>query len=171
MTTRVFIRTAGNRDVEAIRALLTASWHATYDAIYGVERVNEICASWHASDRIAQNVQRPDGEFLVADDGECLLGVAFATAAEEGRLVTLHQLYVRADAQGHGIGGELLAEIEGSFHDAALVRLEVEERNARAVAFYIGQGFVESGRADHCGGDSAAGIPALKMEKPIVWMD
>ena len=43
-----FVRTAGRNDLEAISELLGVTWHATYDAIYGVERVREITASWHS---------------------------------------------------------------------------------------------------------------------------
>ena len=38
----MFVRTAGAQDIKAIRALLIETWHATYDSIYGVEKVTEI---------------------------------------------------------------------------------------------------------------------------------
>ena len=38
----MFVRTASARDLPAIRALLVATWHDTYDGIYGVERVTAI---------------------------------------------------------------------------------------------------------------------------------
>ena len=44
----MFVRTASERDLETIKALLVETWHATYDAIYGVERVNEITTEWHS---------------------------------------------------------------------------------------------------------------------------
>jgi hypothetical protein len=31
----VFIRTAGERDLDEIRTLLVETWHDTYDGIYG----------------------------------------------------------------------------------------------------------------------------------------
>ena len=36
------MRTASERDLDAMRALLVETWHATYDAIYGVDRVTAI---------------------------------------------------------------------------------------------------------------------------------
>ncbi len=82
----------------------------------------------------------------------------------------LHQLYVRPGMQGRGIGGLLLDEIEGCFPGADKVRLEVEEKNAKAVAFYTAQGFSQVGRTANCGSDQS-GIPALVYERPIVWED
>ncbi len=72
--------------------------------------------------------------------------------------------------QGRGVGGLLLDEIENAFPEADKVRLEVEEKNAKAVAFYVGQGFSEVGRTENCGKDQS-GIPALVFERPIVWAD
>ena len=53
----------------------------------------------------------------------------------------LHQLYVRPAHQGHGVGGMLLDEILNCFPEAETVRLEVEEANVRAIAFYEAYGF------------------------------
>lgn len=166
----MFVRTAGQRDVAAIRALLAEIWHATYDAIYGAPRVNEIIEAWHAPQAVARNIDQPEGEFLVADDGTQIAGMAFAIAADSGKTISLRQLYVRPSMQGRGVGGLLLDEIEGSFHDAEKVRLEVEEANAKAIAFYVAQGFVEVGKNDGVGG-AVGPLPALVFERPIVWAD
>ncbi|TIV74013.1 MAG: GNAT family N-acetyltransferase, partial [Mesorhizobium sp.] len=44
----MFVRTASERDLVAVRALLVETWHATYDAIYGAERVTAITDDWHS---------------------------------------------------------------------------------------------------------------------------
>ncbi len=44
----MFVRTASERDLVAIRALLVETWHATYDAIYGAAKVTEITDEWHS---------------------------------------------------------------------------------------------------------------------------
>lgn len=68
--------------------------------------------------------------------------------------------------QGRGIGGLLLDDILNSFPDAEMVRVEVEERNDRALKFYLTQGFLQSGRIANCGGGASA-IPALVLEKSL----
>jgi ribosomal protein S18 acetylase RimI-like enzyme len=166
----MFVRTAGPRDLPAIRALLVETWHDTYDAIYGRERVTAITDDWHSIPSLQARLDKPNSEFVVADDGKAIAGMAFASAIDEGKTVMLHQLYVLPARQGGGIGGLLLDEIESAFPDADKVRLEVEEANANAVAFYLGQGFSQVGRTANCGKEQS-GIPALIYERPIVWID
>lgn len=166
----MFVRTAGERDLKAVRELLVETWHATYDDIYGVAKVTEITDDWHSIKSLRARLEKPRSEFVLADDGKVVAGMAFATAVDDGKTVMLHQLYVRPAMQGRGIGGLLLDEIENAFPEADKVRLEVEEKNAKAVAFYIGQGFSEVGRTENCGKDRS-GIPALIFERPIVWAE
>ncbi len=74
--------------------------------------------------------------------------------------------------QGRGIGSMLLDEICDSFPEATRVRLEVDAQNARAIAFYISQGFLEVAKVAHCGA-ADSGIPALVMERASeaqVWL-
>jgi ribosomal protein S18 acetylase RimI-like enzyme len=160
----VFVRTASDRDLDAIRALLVETWHATYDSIYGLERVTAITDDWHSLPALKRRLDQPSAEFLVADDGKRLGGMAYASVDAMGKTVMLHQLYVRPAFQGHGIGGMLLDEIVESFPDATLFKLEVEEANAGAIGFYISQGFVQSGRTANCGAEQS-GIPALIFER------
>lgn len=160
----MFIRTAGPNDLPAIRDVLVETWHATYDGIYGAARVTEITNDWHSLGSLRAQLDKPDAEFVVADDGVAIAGMAFAGTADDGKTVTLSQLYVRPGRQGQGIGGLLLDEIIESFPDAERIRLEVEPANARAIAFYRTQGFVEIGRTENCGKDQS-GIPALILER------
>lgn len=90
----MFVRTASSRDIPAIRALLVETWHDTYDAIYGKDRVTQITDSWHSMTLLGERLSLPRSEFLVADDGKMIGGVAFATAQDEGKTLMLHQLYV-----------------------------------------------------------------------------
>ncbi len=162
----MFVRTAGERDVAAVRDLLVETWHATYDAIYGSDRVTDITDDWHSVASLKARLAKPCSEFLLADDGKSIGGMAFATADANGKSVMLHQLYVRPSFQGRGIGGMLLDEIIESFHDAERIRLEVEEANAPAISFYLAQGFAQVGRTANCGADQS-GIPALIFERRL----
>jgi ribosomal protein S18 acetylase RimI-like enzyme len=161
-----FVRTAGERDLEAVRALLVETWHATYDAIYGADRVTEITDDWHSIASLRRRLTRPNSEFLVADDGQRIGGMAFAVAGGDGKTVSLRQLYVLPACQGHGIGGALLDEILDDFPDARLIQLEVEEANSCAIAFYKVYGFEEAGRTGNCG-VAGSGIPALVFERTL----
>lgn len=162
----MFVRTASKRDLDAIRTLLGETWHVTYDPIYGPERVAAITAEWHSLASLQTQLERPRSEFLVADDGTAIGGMAFASAIDEGKTVMLHQLYVRPSTQGRGIGGMLLGEVFDSFPEAERIRLEVEEANVRAIAFYAAAGFVRVGRTANCGREQS-GIPALVLERRL----
>ncbi|MEO9614526.1 MAG: GNAT family N-acetyltransferase [Nitratireductor sp.] len=162
----MFVRTASERDLAAVRALLVETWHATYDPIYGVDRVTEITDDWHSPAALKGRLTQPQSEFILADDGQSLGGVAFASADEDGRAVTLHQLYVLPAMQGRGIGGMLLDEIVESFPQARRLVLEVEEANVPAIAFYEAHGFSLAGRTQDCG-KKGSGIPALVYERAL----
>lgn len=160
----MFVRTAGDRDLAAIRALLVETWHATYDGIYGAAKVTEIIDEWHSIASLKVRLTKPVSEFLVADDGKRIGGVAFAESIDSGKLVVLKQLYVLPDLQGRGIGGMLIDEVIESFPEARAIRLEVEEQNTRAIAFYEANGFVRSGDV----GEQASGKPMLVYRRPLV---
>ncbi|CAN7768656.1 N-acetyltransferase family protein [Mesorhizobium sp. LjNodule214] len=161
----MFIRTASERDLAAVRALLVETWHATYDAIYGIERVTEITDDWHSIASLKTRLTRPNSEFLVADDGKRLGGMAFAAATTDPKIILLNQLYVHPSCQRQGIGQALLEEVEVSFPEAHTLRLDVEEANTAAIGFYRAQGFSPAGKTADCGGGS--GLPALIFEKTI----
>lgn len=153
----MFVRTASERDIPAIRTLLVTTWHDTYDAIYGVEKVTEITNEWHSIKSLTTRLTTPRSEFIVADDGKALAGVAYAQADASGDTVTLRQLYVLPTMQGRGVGGLLMDEIGESFPEAKRFVLEVEARNEKAVRFYTTHGFTDVGQAKT---DSHSGVEA-----------
>lgn len=162
-----FIRSASEADLPKVAALLGRSWHATYDAIYGAEKVSEITASWHSLESLKRRLAQPESEFVVADDGSSIGGMAYAAMdKDESDVVQLHQLYVEPALVGQGIGRDLFAEVETCFPAAKRMRLEVETKNERAVRFYTGLGFAEVGWTKNCGSDQS-GIPAVIMEKEL----
>lgn len=162
-----FVRTAGERDLAAISALLAETWHATYDSLYGAERVAEITGAWHTVDALRPRVGRLDSEFVVADDGEAIVGMAFAAAGtDDSKLVTLHQIYVLPAHQRRGVGSDLLSEIARSFPEATRMRVEVELANASAVAFYQAHGFAATCESETKTADSQT-FKAQIMEKAL----
>ncbi|MFD1746947.1 GNAT family N-acetyltransferase [Rhizobium helianthi] len=162
-----FVRTASERDVEALQALLVETWHATYDALHGAEKITELVQHLHRPEAIRANINKKDGEFLVADNGKQLGGMGFAAMSPTmTKTAVLYQLYVRPGCQGEGIGRDIFAELETCFPDAEILRLEVDTVNLRAISFYSRLGFIEVDRTKNCGGTDS-GIEAVIMEKPL----
>lgn len=163
----MWLRSASEADLQAIRGLLKRTWHATYDGIYGAERVEVITAEWHSLEALRHHLDKPYSEFVIADGGAEPLGVAFAGMIEEN-VSQLHMLYVAPEAQGRGLGTELLQEMESAFPSALKMRLEVEAANVNAIAFYKRRGFREAGSTSDCC-KPQSGIPALIFEKVLQW--
>jgi ribosomal protein S18 acetylase RimI-like enzyme len=161
----MWVRTASERDLPAVQKLLRETWHATYDTIYGVERISEITNDWHSLANLKSRLSKPHSEFVLCEGESGIVGMAFASQSDSG-FVTLYQLYVHPDAQRRGVGSLLLDEIIAAFPDAKSLRLEVEPENTGAVAFYTAKGFAQVGNTDNCGKDQS-GIPALILAKSI----
>lgn len=160
----VVIRRAGEGDETAVNRVLVETWHDTYDAILGRDKVAGITARWHAPERLAQQIRTEDAVFLIAEaDGE-IVGHAFARIDGSGT-IHLFRLYVQPTRQRAGIGGQLMDTVIGSFAQAAAIRLEVEEANHKATRFYETHGLSVVGRTGDSGGDSD--VPALVMEKQL----
>ena len=157
------IRPALESDLPAIRDLLVETWHATYDAIYGVKRVNAITGDWHSLPVLMARLERSGAIFLVAVEEGRIEAMIFCTT-EGPEKAKLHQLYVAPTRQGKGHGSRLLAEVEGRLASATTLTFEVEEANKSARRFYERHGFAQAGATSNCGAENS-GIPALVYEK------
>ena len=157
------IRPVTPADLAAVRKVLVATWHATYDTILGREQVEAIMAAWHSMEGLERQRLVPDSAFLLAEVSGRIVAIAFARPAADDHIV-LSQLYVLPEAQGRGIGRQLLEASLAAFPHATTVRLEVEPRNVRAVKFYERVGFRVVDEGDGCCGLS---IRHLVMEKTI----
>ncbi len=160
MLSDLVIRPGKADDAEAVSTLLRITWHDTYDPIMGAEGVDEISARWHAPERLKGELAGK-GQFLVADLSGNLAGHSFA-APVAGGTVKLHRLYVLPDAQGRGVGVELLKKVR-SYSRGLTIQLEVQQENTGAVGFYKRHGFLITGESAHCGGDSD--VPSFIMER------
>ena len=159
---QVFVRTAQKRDLQTIRQLLVETWHHTYDPIIGADRVTEITSDWHSLAALERRLTVPNSEFVVADDGRTILGMAFAYL--DGETIRLKQLYVLPETHGGGIGSILFNEILTCFDEAAAIELEVEPENAGAIGFYEKRGFEIIERRESCNDDTSLASFLMRME-------
>lgn len=165
------IRPVRQADLPAVRDVLVRTWHATYDEALGAAKVAEMTARWHSPEALLRQFEEAAGQpdhriFLVAEQDRQVIATASAHLGPEGR-VEISRIYILPDFQRGGLGRRLLHSLLGAFPAARRARLEVEPRNARALAFYRRHGFqpVSSGLA--CGGDAEAGIAHLVLEAAL----
>lgn len=146
----MLIRAATTADLPAIRDVLVTSWHATYDAIYGRERVNSITADWHSLIALGRLVDFGPASLMVTQLNNLIVATATATMISDTD-AKLDRLYVTPSAQGRGIGANLMLATLARLPEASTVRLEVEPANTAAVAFYVRYGFARIGEVRDCG--------------------
>ncbi len=159
----IAIRPARREDLLDISALLGVTWHATYDGIYGADRVADITSRWHSIENLAKGLDRTGNPFLVAVENGRIFGtLSLGTACGGG--LKLDRLYVLPEVQGRGIGRRLLETGLAASSPSETVTLEVEPANIQAIRFYERQGFVATGKTGDCSG-SGDGIPALVMTR------
>ncbi|WP_099865846.1 GNAT family N-acetyltransferase/peptidase C39 family protein [Pararhizobium haloflavum] len=122
-----------------------------------------------SADRISRRsfrllVSRPTAATLVCEDEGGILGYAMILFRKGTGLARLYSIAVSPRATGRGVGRALLeaAETEALGHDRYLLRLEVREDNAAAIALYRRAGYRKIGRYEDYYADHT---PALRFEK------
>ena len=159
------IRDVQPADIAAVRDVLVATWHTTYDALLGSEKVTEITNSWHSLENLTRQIGVPQTTFLIAEAEGQIVATSHARLAEDGSLA-LERLYVLPEKQGLGIGKALLRETIARFPGASRLTLEVEPQNKLEIRFYERNGFREMLRSACCGGRSE--LSAIVMEKALL---
>ena len=102
--------------------------------------------------------------FIAAMDGELLIGYAdLYLNPPEAEIQTIA---VRPEAQGEGVGTELLTSMFAAAmeHRCSRIMLEVRADNASAISLYEKHGFVINGRRPNY---YALGIDAVLMERHV----
>lgn len=160
------IRLCEPRDLEAVSLLLKDTWHATYDDIFGVDRVADMTGRWHNTDVLRTNLETEDAVFIVAERDGILLGTAFARTDAATSMIKCDRIYVHPDAQSIGVGYALLGELIVRAGPADRICLEVEPSNKPAIAFYERAGFKVVGKGTDCGG-KGDGIEHVIMEREL----
>jgi ribosomal protein S18 acetylase RimI-like enzyme len=145
------IRTAVLNDRDSLFELQLASGLFSADDIDGVAAIMDACLA---------GKNGPDHHWIVFEADDSFLGAAyFAPEAVSDRVWNLLMIAVMPEAQGKGIGEQLVVHIEGQLKDMGQRILIVETSSAdqfdKSRAFYERLGFAEEGRIRHYYGDDA----------------
>ncbi|MEO0329847.1 MAG: GNAT family N-acetyltransferase [Pseudomonadota bacterium] len=163
-----FIRTAMSSDLPIVQNLILDSWNKTYCSIYGKTEAKKIAERKFSTAGLAQQLDRPNSEFLVADNGTVVGGMAYAEQSVAG--IELKQIFVDPAYQSGKTGIHLLIEIENSFMDATKIQLEIEKQNDKAIQFFRNYGFSVANEFTNVDQDMP-NIEMLRLEKTIEYAD
>ena len=163
-----FPRTAMDGDLPADQSIICDKWIASYGPLEGEDKIINISKEWHSIQRLKEQLAAPYSEFIVADDGQQIGAMGYAVQRDDNDAEIL-QLHVRSDLHGRQLGSGLIEELESAFHNAKRIVLDVHPENEAAIRFYQRHGYKEFARTDTCGG--SYDLPALRMEKKLVWSD
>ena len=133
-TVAMAVRVRGVRD-EDLTSLLSI-WRAAVEASHGFLTSEDV--DWY--EKLVAGYLPQMGDLRVAVDADdAPLGFIAQDAGE------IHMLFVSPDAQGRGAGSALLEHVA---QDQPELRLDVNEQNPAAVAFYTAKGFRQVGRSE-----------------------
>lgn len=146
----MWIRTASRNDINAIHDLLVETWHATLDELVGREEVDRKIAHDYTTDMLKKMLSRPASEYVVADDGDMLHGVAYAAQGAvkgDSEIALVLHLCVKPESRGQGIGQRLLIELEEAFPAARKIRVVLNKKDVRTQKFFEEQGYKHLGKS------------------------
>ena len=66
-----------------LRLLLVATWHDTYDRLFGSEKVTAITDAWHSLSALARGLDRRGHLFLVAETDGAIVGTRLVREARQ----------------------------------------------------------------------------------------
>lgn len=162
------IRPTSLDDVDAVIALVKASWARTYDPVIGENARRAISDAKHTRQLFEREIGTADGvSFVATDRKDTILGHLGGLLKSDGTCF-IDRVHVVPDWQGRGVAMALVDRVVETLRGrATALELTVLENNARAVAFYRKAEFqVVSGAAE-----GLAHVPAVLMclslhEKP-----
>ncbi|EFL90280.1 GNAT family N-acetyltransferase [Ahrensia sp. R2A130] len=158
----VVVRRAHGTEVADARDLTNRSWLSTYPALIGQAETEEIITTRHSADVFREQAARIQDRFLVALQGEKVVGHLYAFQ-KDGMYVD--RLHVDPQMKGLGIGKALLGNLEQQLFPDSRIWLDVLRGNDDAIRFYETVGYTRDGETDACGG--LAGISAIIFDKTV----
>jgi diamine N-acetyltransferase len=140
----VDVRAMQPDDVEPVRALAHAIWHAHYPAIISIEQIEYMLEQRYAPEVLRDELQRTDLWWELATAGAEPVGFSSCLLTGKAGEIKLDKLYVLPQRHGQGVGRALLASVCSRARrlNCGRLILAVNKRNAGPIAAYRRWGFV-----------------------------
>ena len=136
------IACATTADLAVVRGLAREIWHRHYPAIIGVDQIDYMLERGYSDEALSRFLREP-GAGLVLATLDAPVGFAAWHRAEAPGTTKLDKLYVLHACQRHGVGRRLIEHVAARAREdgAATLTLNVNKRNATAIAAYAACGF------------------------------
>lgn len=158
------IERAKVEEVDPIKQVLSETWVATYGDHLSPSTIKQVTTHWHDPGLLRSQIEKPGDYFAVAKDDGKIIGLVNVVVLSRDEL-HLSRLYVRPQYQGMGVGTRLLNAAIASYPDATIIRLGVEQQNAKGHSFWRKQKFVDIGtNIEQIGTDRMA---VITMERKL----
>lgn len=153
---------------QTLRELATTIWHEHYAGIITRAQMDYMLGERFSDAGLSRLAEDPSYELALLWQGEQAVGYCGSGPTGVAKDFKLGQLYLRGHVRGQGLGRVMLAHVEQRAWEAgatALV-LQVNKRNALAIAFYQRQGFAVREEAVFDIGNGFV-MDDYVMEKPL----
>lgn len=158
------IERAKVEEVDQIKQVLSETWVATYGDHLSRSTIEQVTTHWHDPGLLRSQIEKLGDYFAVAKDDGKIIGLVSVVVLSRDELY-LSRLYVRPQYQGMGVGTRLLNAAIESYPDATIIRLEVEQQNAKGHSYWRKQKFVDIGtNIEQIGTDR---IAVITMERKL----
>jgi GNAT superfamily N-acetyltransferase len=131
------VRLATLDDAEAVGAIATVAWRATYAGQLDPETIDRFIVAAYSPERVAFRIDRHVVLVAGAPGGAV---EAFVELAEYDDHVQIVAFYAHPDARGRGLGSALLGRVR-ELYPAADVAADVLVGNELGEPFYAARGF------------------------------
>ena len=133
------IRLATLDDIPSIKKIAEETWPAAYAGVINGNQISFMLQDMYSTEALSRKFE--DGHtFLLAESAEEPVGFASYYLSEE--VIRISKLYVSPQAQGAGIGKQLLNAIADKRREIGAIALELNvNRNNPSVQFYLKMGF------------------------------
>lgn len=134
-------------DCAAVARLAHAIWHEHYPAIIGRDQIDYMLARRCSATALGRYLAAADRWFDLLWVGGRPVGYVSHALAEAAGELRLEQLYLASGHRGRGLGRLMLAHVEAHACELGreMIVLQVNRRNASAIAFYGRAGFAVRG--------------------------
>lgn len=147
---KVEIGEAQPADIASIQQTARSSWHATYGAMFSTKFIDGFLQHAYGEASLRRAILNRSSTFLVARNGEQVVGFCHFGRGSKAEGQELYRLYVDPSVWRRGIGGRLVEEMEAALRRNGIGEYfcYVHAQNEVGKRFYLKQGFVHNAVLD-----------------------